>query len=205
MSNTTEKISWNDAIEIVQALRSDMRLDSLCIPRISDSGDLEEPGWIVAGSVRRRKPEVGDIEIVAVPRPSGHDLMGQASSNEIIDALDRMLTSRRIRHPDDRRCWGTKMRRFIYRETRIEFYLASQDGWPVVLAIRTGPAEMSRRLVTERSYGGMLPDGYRVSVADGRVYRKSVAPGGPETALEFRSEREFFEFCGGWIEPRERT
>jgi len=44
----------------------------------------------IAGSVRREKPEVGDIEIVCIPRVTGHDLFGvpQYSLNMLNTLID---------------------------------------------------------------------------------------------------------------------
>jgi len=50
--------------------------------------------------------------------------------------------------------------------------------WGVIMMIRTGPAEFSRRLVTPRGSGGLLPDGLRVR--DGAIWDGEHAIATPE-------------------------
>lgn len=97
------------------------------------------------GSVRRRRPECGDIEFVAEP-PASEDLLGQktplvepirAAVQELGDWVkggDRMMqvTDLMGRH-------GLKL----------EVYLVSPPAsWGSILAIRTGPADLGKYVVT---------------------------------------------------------
>lgn len=41
----------------------------------------------IAGSIRRRKEEVGDIEIVAIPKRGGTDLFGEPSDDSMLDPV----------------------------------------------------------------------------------------------------------------------
>jgi DNA polymerase/3'-5' exonuclease PolX len=79
---------------------------------------------------------------------------------------------------------------------KLDLFCTSWECWGAIFAIRTGPAEFSKRLVTTASRGGLLRDGLRVS--EGRVLTEAGEP------LETPSETEFLALCGGWIEPKDR-
>lgn len=55
----------------------------------------------LAGSLRRRKPTVGDIEIIAI------------TTEALYAQLDDLLAAGKIRHREPRRAWGQKLRSFL--------------------------------------------------------------------------------------------
>jgi len=66
----------------------------------------------------------------------------------------------------------------------------------VIMAIRTGPAEFSKWLVTARKDGGALPS--NCQVRDGAVWRDGASVPMPE-------ETDLFNFLGlAWSEPGQR-
>lgn len=148
----------------------------------------------IAGSIRRGKPDVHDIELVAIPKMLPiYDLFGQQSG-------ERSLL-------DDRRLYeqfGKVVkagRRFVqvslWEGIKLDLFVVLPPAqWGVLFAIRTGPAEFSHWLVTPRNKGGILPSGWRVE--DGRVWDGQVT-------LDFPDEQKLFEWVGlGWVEPGER-
>lgn len=153
----------------------------------------------VAGSIRRAAPEVKDIEIVAIPiRP--RDLFGDITAGPT--KLDRELAKLReaIERGDK---WGDKYKRLTVKlpsrlVIAVDLFITTPEAWPVIFAIRTGPAEYSQKMVTQQHKNGLLKNGH--AVRDGRVWND----GGEPVAIE--SEREFFEgfVLGGYIEPDER-
>lgn len=143
----------------------------------------------VAGSVRRRKPEVADIEIICVPKVETTmiDLFGQATDtrNLLDDAISDGMVASVASHMDG--IWaglnprlmrdalrlrldknggsacGMRYKRLLLGEWPLDlFSVINPAQWGVILALRTGPAEFSRRLVTPESQGGLLPDHMRV-------------------------------------------
>lgn len=162
----------------------------------------------IAGSIRRRKPHVSDIEIVAIPKmeqlqPS---MFGDASGGPLRDALDERLSEMRLngdillrRSDSGASAWGRRLKRAIYRDVPVDlFSVLPPAQWGVIMAIRTGPADFSRRFVTARWDGGLMPAGYRVR--DGHIEN------GRGQVVETPEERDVFEFLGiDWIEPEERT
>ena len=172
--------------------------------------------WIVAGSYRRLRPEVHDIDIVAIPGTTG-GLFGDAS-NALWVALDAAMARGEISHPP-RTCWGEMLRRFVFEFHVYEVTCCDATAWPVLVAVKTGPEKFTKGLVTRRCEGGLLPDDLTVAKdARGRSWRvwrgRVVAEGEdglpiivePGQQLTFETEREFIELCcGKWIEPKERT
>jgi hypothetical protein len=66
----------------------------------------------------------------------------------------------------------------------------------VIFTIRTGPPEFSKRIVTKRMYGGLLPSG--MEIKDG-VLRNYL------TKIPTPEEEDFFKAIGlPWIDPEDR-
>ncbi len=161
------------------------------IKAISDVCERAE----IAGSIRRGKNYVGDIEIVVIPKRK-RDLFGDPVGQSLLN--DRLQTffeqgkfSRRIKN-------GEKFKQFEIRgcSTQLDLFITDEARFPVIFTIRTGPADFSRQVVTPRSKGGCLQNGCRVS--DGRL----LLEGKP---VDLRDEQHFFEFVqGGWTEPEDR-
>lgn len=96
-----------------------------------------------------------------------------------------------------------------------ELFTADADSWGAILAIRTGPAELSKSLVTN-----LLRRGMRCK--EGRVWRcvpcchcQAAPPGKcracdgtglePEGAVPTPTERSFFDLCGvRYLDPEDR-
>jgi DNA polymerase/3'-5' exonuclease PolX len=147
----------------------------------------------IAGSVRRLKPEVHDIEIVARPSPAiaRKNMFGEEylSTNVFPDGLFnewKVLKN------------GPRYKQFTLPEgINFDLFLVLPPAqFGVILTIRTGPADFSRWIVTPKYNHGALPGDCRVQ--DGGVYRR----GGLLTMPE---EIDFLNLLGlGWIEPSAR-
>ena len=96
---------------------------------------------------------------------------------------------------------------------RVLFYLVTPPAqFGVDLMIRTGPGSttdnFSQWIVTPRSKGGALPDGYRVKHAAVWSVDQLNEKGEPkptELPLQMPTEHSFFKFLGmDWINPRDR-
>lgn len=149
----------------------------------------------VAGSLRRMKPMVRDIEIVAVPKMD-IDLFGNPLETSYIDSI---LDNRPVTFiKKGRKYWqfcfvGTSGYEYI-----VDLFLQPDPAtWGINMLLRTGSADFSHKMVTARSMGGYKPDG--LEVRDARVWRDGVALDTPE-------ERAVFDLWGmGYVEPRERV
>ena len=153
------------------------------------------PGYCqIAGSIRRLKSEPNDIEIVVAPlfREGPHEFWGTSERSHMFNRLDRLCSAllrqgTLEKRPDKnaRFCWGERIKRAIY------YYQGESQGdtyapldlfsciepaqWGVIYAIRTGPGDFNRLLVTSQRYGGACPLDRKV--AGGRVwYMSSQTP-----------------------------
>ena len=145
----------------------------------------------VAGSLRRGKDAVKDIELVYVPRmvASLRTLfeMGQVPATEarISELLQRgvlKLDQQVLRN-------GPKYKRVIHVESSavVELFRADADNWGAIFAIRTGPAEFSKALVSHGWHGGVMPA--TMKMQDGHLWRDGQRVATP-------TEESFFEALG---------
>jgi len=140
----------------------------------------------IAGSLRRKKPEVGDIEIVCIPKITwSRDLFGEFSHPHT--RLELYLS---ILPPD----WkfikdGPRFKQVELPEgiTLDLFSVLPPAQWGVIFAIRTGPAEFSKWIVTPRKRGGALPSNCKVK--NGGVWRNGAMISMPE-------EEDFLSLLG---------
>lgn len=191
----SERISLLDAAPKAEALRA--VLESAC-ERV-----------MVAGSIRRRRPDVKDIEIVAMPRidelPGG--LWGEPEAvDRLADRIDAMLAdpraALRLRDVEVHRADGTvghqrrngdAYKALEYLGVPVDLFIVRPPAdWGVLLTIRTGPADYSRRLVTDCQRRFMRVEG-------GRLLRHGEHVPCPE-------ERDFFSAIGEpWADPWDRV
>lgn len=166
----------------------------------------------VAGSIRRRCATVKDIELVVVPLPASH---GGGRSVTLFDATEPPTTDpfQQPRNQLDRRVdeliaegflgWdaelkrrGQRYKRLRYRDMPVDLFIVEADSFGLQLALRTGPADFSKRIVTQLWKRGWLPDDMRV--ADGCLWREN-------TRVAVRTERAFFNAIElPYLEPENR-
>ncbi len=93
----------------------------------------------VAGSVRRRKEQVGDIEIVAIPRYELGGLFATHPVNTLWAYLEASTTYRLIKGkgPDGR---YYQLVRPDTDDVQIDLFIAQEDNWGYILLLRTGSA-----------------------------------------------------------------
>ena len=136
----------------------------------------------IAGSIRRGKPEVKDIEIVAVPKD---DLFEWSLALAVGDATFKKN--------------GARYKQIILPEgINLDFFLVRPPAqWGVIFLLRTGPAEFSQRAVTQRSKGGLLPSDCKCQ--DGQIWRgDKVIPMPEEEDFLRLLGLEGFEPGGAW-------
>jgi len=148
----------------------------------------------IAGSLRRRKAEVKDIEIVCIPKfVDEPDLFGMPQK---VNALNRFFIS----HPEIILTkGGDKYKQIVTGEDiKIDLFIVLPPSqWGVQFLLRTGNAQYSKRFVTSRQYGGMMPA--YLKCKDGALWKGDVVMHTPE-------ERDVFRLLGlQWIPPEERT
>ena len=108
----------------------------------------------IAGSIRRRKKTVGDIEIVYVPRfVLVSDGLFDSKKESVADMLFTSLEqqgriARRIHENGGIMSWGEKNKLALHLESGIpvDFFATSSDCWPNYLVCRTGGALNNTRI-----------------------------------------------------------
>lgn len=156
----------------------------------------------VAGSIRRLKPLCSDIELVCVP--SFHELANPDSlfaEPERMNALDEYVTT----HPHfgyrldklGRVANGPRYKRLMVGDVALDLFSVLEPAqFGVIMVIRTGDADFSKRCVTPTPRG-WLPSDCRVR--DGAVWRGDEMIPMPE-------EEDFFRLLGRPVErPESRT
>ncbi len=147
----------------------------------------------IAGSVRRQKPDVGDIELVAIPKMvSSGDLLGSPISAFARHDFTKLGVV--LKH-------GPRYVQIALHRARINldfFIVLPPASWGVIYTLRTGPADFSTRCVTQRSKGGLLPS--YLQVKDGVV--RHIATG---EIVPTPEEEDFFKALElRWLPPDKR-
>ena len=146
----------------------------------------------VAGSVARRAPQVGDLELVMI---SKLDLFWQPVINSHIHIMAAREHWKIIQD-------GPKAKRLDLGEIQLDLYITTPEQWGVIKALRTGPRELSKALVTKKRAGGFMPA--NMQIKDGKLWR--IPPdGSPRFVIPTPEERDLFERLGvPYLPPHKR-
>lgn len=90
----------------------------------------------IAGSIRRKKPEVKDIEIVAIPKPYEVGLFSSGVAS-VIDQWQKVK--------GELPCKYTQ--RILPEGIKLDLFFAVPGNWGLIFAIRTGSAEFSHKIL----------------------------------------------------------
>ena len=145
----------------------------------------------IAGSIRRRKPEVGDIELLCIPKIVAG-----------VDRLDRELGALFIHgvlgyrlNKLGRRVYGEKNKLLVHLPSGIgvDVFSTDEECWPVALVVRTGGVKTNKRIAM-----AAIQKGWHL-----RAYGSGFST--PDGEVVCRSERDVFEAVGlPYRDPWER-
>lgn len=136
----------------------------------------------IAGSIRRKKSEVKDIEIVAIPKPYGVGLLRSG----IVIVVEKW---KKVRGSFP--CKYTQ--RILPEGIKLDLFFATKENWGQILAIRTGSAEYSHKVLAI----GWVKAGYKSK--EGTLYKD-------DKPIEVREEIDLFNLIGiKYIPPEERS
>jgi DNA polymerase (family 10) len=126
----------------------------------------------IAGSLRRGRETVGDIEIVAQPIVT-LDMFGDTTGQypQLDAVIAGLIRTGAIAFDIVIKRDGPRLKRFVVHELGgfvFEIFIAQAGNYGNQLVIRTGPAEYSTWIMTTEPYGAM-PRGLRQ--ADGFLWR----------------------------------
>src|SRR5688572_29668173 len=89
----------------------------------------------IAGSVRRRRSEVKDIEIVAIPKPFEIGLL-ESGIATVVNRWDKVKGTLPCRYTQRRLPEGIAL----------DLFFADKTNWGLIYAIRTGSADFSHKV-----------------------------------------------------------
>jgi len=98
----------------------------------------------IAGSIRRNKPEVGDIEIVAIPLPYETGLFESGIATVVNQWTKVKGELEYIGRPKIKKCKYTQ--RILPSGMVLDLFFAEPENWGYIYAIRTGSVEYSKTL-----------------------------------------------------------
>jgi len=158
----------------------------------------------VAGSLRRGTPTVRDVELVAVPRistreeRSGLFIVDEVEVDHLYDRVEELVRRGVLegRHPP-RRGHRYQALRLVGGANVDLFAVRPPAQWGAIMAIRTGPAAYSQRVVEHaRSVG--------LHVAKGAVHRGGLGCGKYECeVVDTPEEADYFAALGLPLVPPE--
>jgi DNA polymerase/3'-5' exonuclease PolX len=140
----------------------------------------------IAGSVRRQKPDVGDIELLVIPR-------GNMLEKELHDMMMENVLAMRLNKRGNR-AYGPKNKLMVHLPSGIgvDIFSTDEQCWPVALVVRTGGEKTNRRIAMAAIRMGWHLKAYGWGFAT------------PQGEVVCHSEREVFEFVGLTYLPPEK-
>lgn len=138
---------------------------------------------VVAGSIRRKKGWVNDIDIVLIPSNQG--MVGYT------------LTSLMGRY----KMGGSKLMRFQHpKGIKVDIYVATLGTWYTLVLVRTGSAAHNIKLCRIAQQKGMKLH------ADGSGIGTFIDCEGHESLMPMASEEQVFQTLGlPWLPPEKRV
>lgn len=136
----------------------------------------------IAGSIRRKKPDVKDIEIVAIPKPYDTGLF-ESGIATIVNKWEKVK--------GELPCKYTQ--RILPEGIKLDLFFAERGNWGLIYAIRTGSADYSHKVLATEwvKRGYKSEDGYLT--ANGKQ-------------VEVYEEKDLFNRIGlAFIEPELRS
>jgi DNA polymerase (family 10) len=189
-----KRYSWADAMavadEIVKALRP-------WCERIE-----------IAGSLRREKETVGDIEILYIPiiRVVPHpfemfSMLTQNKADEQIAEMEKFKTLERRRNIKGSEVFGekNKLMRHVASGIPVDLFSATQENWYNYLVCRTGPADLNKLICNRAITKGWHWMPYGVG------FQRETNEKGVHIINTVHSEQEVFAFVAlQYLEPAQR-
>jgi DNA polymerase/3'-5' exonuclease PolX len=139
----------------------------------------------IAGSIRRQKASIGDVEVVCIPRQVPSGLFGDELEVEpaFVAAVNQWPAVKG--QPT-----GKYTQRVLPSGMKLDLFMAAPDNWGLILAIRTGSAGFSEHVLARRwKQMGYTSVGGQLHHRDGHV-------------VTLREETDVFRVLGlPWVDP----
>lgn len=139
----------------------------------------------IAGSIRRKKADCGDVEIVAVPLPYSTGLL----EDGIASVVNKWLKIK-----GEMEYGKTKYTQRVLPEgIKLDLFFAEEGNWGHTFAIRTGSADYSHKVLAN----GWVRQGFKSE--GGYLFRDGER-------YEIREEKDLFKLIGiPFVEPEYRN
>lgn len=139
----------------------------------------------IGGSIRRKKPEVKDIEIIAIPKPYEIDMF-ESGLAAIVNQWEKVKGNMQYG-----KCKYTQ--RILPDGIKLDLFFAEPGNWGLIYAIRTGSADYSHRVLAS----GWVKRGYKS--IEGYIHSG-------ERKIETPEEEDLFRIANvKWVEPELRN
>ena len=116
----------------------------------------------VAGSIRRKKSEVRDIDLVLIPKP--------LLWHRIIATLQRTMNAKVLKR-------GNSIAQLTIQGVNVDLYSATEQTWGALLLIRTGSMahniKLSKRALSmgmKLSHKGLIKDGKLIASTEKEIF-----------------------------------
>ena len=117
----------------------------------------------VAGSIRRRVPQVGDIELLCVSGTGGNQLLGgyPPLDQAILGLIETGVLAYRL-DQRGRRTFGPWNKYLVHRPSGIpvDIFSTTAQNWGMSLLVRTGPREWNIKVMSRFKALGMRGHAY---------------------------------------------
>ncbi len=164
----------------------------------------------IAGSLRRKKAEVGDIELLCVPNwQAVLDLFGEeVESMSLLDGHIETLMAQGILEQRGGMGKMNKLMRHNESGIPVDIFSTSQDHWGMALVVRTGPKELNIKLMGDLKRMGHEGHAYGVATYGDLKKPSSVTLNryrADVSEVMCPTELEVFDIAGWrYIPPTER-
>jgi DNA polymerase/3'-5' exonuclease PolX len=144
------------------------------------------------GSIRRKKPLVGDIEIIALP--DDRRVLLARLDRLVLDGTFRKATyGNTLNHR-----WGETYRGVMFEGMKVEVFCATPENYGYIRWLRTGPGDANTHVMTR-----MMQTNWPVRFREGSAWH---IEGEVSHKLDASSEVYIFSYLGiDYVKPEERS
>ena len=125
----------------------------------------------IAGSIRRRRPDVGDVELLCISSLGDAVALGTNVylDAEVEDLILRNVLQKRL-NKAGRTNYGRWNKLLVHVAIPVDIFSTTEANWGMALVVRTGPAEWNIRMMARfrkrrmrgHAYGGVTQGGIDV-------------------------------------------
>ena len=155
----------------------------------------------IAGSIRRERPFVKDIEVVVIPKivPTTNTEGLFPEEGDEVNLLDQFILSN-----DDfalrvniagHTAYGEKNKLVAFKGIPLDIFVATEENWPMIFFVRTGGKDNNRACATRA-----IEMGYELKMYECGFRHKATGQ-----LVTMRDDRDIYDFLGvPYLAPNQR-